>query len=302
MATRRPDLEAIEVNPPFGYLSSVIFPMFPLGQKEGRVYFYDLDADVAAETGRTLGVAPTSGNVLSANTTFAALERIARRDIPDDEVRLMGGLPQAENRAARITKRSIQRSLEVDTVAATVGDGTLSGQDILGSIISAIDTGLDSIHRIPGRTALVASWTTIRRISRFQEILDRMVFTGVLTEQERSVRNVSENILADALGVDLVLAGDDAQWAGANVEVACLIRLPDAATDPLDDPQIGRTYTYIPEDAGGDGVEITSFEDDDTLSFKITGRMWDDQIVHNPEGLYRLTGIDDANAVTTTTT
>ena len=48
MATRRPDLEALEVNPDFSYIGEQVVIPLPKDEKTGKFYSQDQPGDVAA--------------------------------------------------------------------------------------------------------------------------------------------------------------------------------------------------------------------------------------------------------------
>ena len=45
----RPDLAAVEVNPPEGFIGSKLIPLVNVADKTGTVYYNDVTADVAAQ-------------------------------------------------------------------------------------------------------------------------------------------------------------------------------------------------------------------------------------------------------------
>ncbi len=61
---RRPDLEAIEVNAPEGYIGNLIYPALPVMEKTGSIYYKTVTSDAAAQAGRTPGAAERNGAFL----------------------------------------------------------------------------------------------------------------------------------------------------------------------------------------------------------------------------------------------
>ena len=73
----RPDLaSSIQVNPPEGYIAAKILPVSPVMEKAGSVAYKTLDADVAAQTGRSAGAAPTPTQIANSATTFSCAEAV----------------------------------------------------------------------------------------------------------------------------------------------------------------------------------------------------------------------------------
>jgi len=302
MRTARPDLAAVEVQQVTPYLAPRLLPALNRHQKVGNQYIVTVDADVAAQTGRTLGAAPTATTLASASDTFSCAEAIKRVLIPDDEVALMGDLNRAQQKAARIGKRSILRAKE-DAAEALITAGAGATVDILGSIRQALDVGIDAVQRVPGRLTLSCGWTTFRRLGRYTEVTDQLANTGVailnsmqLTKSPDSgVRNVAAGILAEVLGLEEILVGDDDHWQAGT---AWLCKLPDPGTEPDEVPQIGRTIQYLPD--GEQEFLAESYFDDNLISEAVDTRVWYDQEIYNGSGIYVLTGIDEGNTITTT--
>lgn len=291
----RPDLAMVDIQQLTGLIGNRILPVLNRPIKIGNQYYVTVDNDVAAQTGRTLGAAPTTTTLASASSTFSCAEIINRIKVPDDEINLMGGLANAQMKAARIGKRSILRAREDAIVTALAT--TTQTRDILGSLREAIDIAVDAIQRVPGRLVLACGWTTFRRISRYSEITDTLLRTGIVAQSALAVRNVDGPTVASVLGVDEILIGDDDHWTAGT---AYLLRAPDASMEPDETPQIGRTIQYLPE--GGNEFETAAFFDQNLISEVVDTRSWYICKMYNLSGIYQLTGIDEANAVTTTTT
>jgi hypothetical protein len=297
MATQniRPDLAMVDIQQLTGLIGNRVLPVLNRPVKIGNQYYVTVDNDVSAQTGRVLGVAPTAVTLASQSGTFSAAEAIKRTVIPDDEIRLMGGLANAQMKAARIGKRSILRARE-DAIVTALATTTQTA-DILGSLRQALDTAVDAIQRVPGRLVLACGWTTFRRISRYSEITDTLLRTGVVAQSALAVRNVDAPTVASVLGVDEILIGDDDHWAAGT---AYLLRAPDPNMEPDETPQIGRVIQYLPED--GMEFEMRAWYEDTILAEVVDARTWYIAKMYNPSGVYKLTGIDEGNIVTTTTT
>jgi hypothetical protein len=296
--TQRPDLAAVEVfsdtTTPNPYLSAMIFPPLSKAGKAGTLYYVGVDADVAAQTGRTLGAAPTTTTLANTSTTFATAEAIKRVNIPDDELALMGGLQRGQEKAARIGKRSIMRAKE-DALVALLNSGAGATADILASLRQAIDVGLDAIQRVSGESVLACGWTTYRRMTRYTEITNALLRTGIAGQDPRDVRNVDPVTLATVLGVSEIMVGDDDHWTAGT---AYLLKRPNANVEPDEVPQIGRCVQYLPD--GEQPFLMESYFDETRIAETVDCRSWYINKVLNGSGIYELTGIDEGNAVVTT--
>lgn len=294
----RPDLAAVDVHSsttnPTPYLCDLILPPLNRAQKVGNQYYVSVDNDVAAQTGRTLGAAPTATTLASASDTFSCAEAIKRVLVPDDEIALMGGLQRAQEKAARIGKRSIMRAKE-NAVVTLLNSAAGATADILTSVRQRIDIALDAVQRVSGEAVLVCGWTTYRRLTRYSEITDALLRTGIMGQDPRDVRNVNPGTLASVLGFERILIGDDDHWTAGT---AYVLKMPNAAAEPDEVPQIGRTLQYLPD--GDQPFLCESYYDSNLISEVVDVRVWYDQEIYNAAGIYELTGIDEGNAITTT--
>ena len=299
MATVRPDLAAQTVNGIFPYLADRILPVFAVEKKVGNIYYQALVNDSSAQTGRTAGAAPTAETLAASSDTYSCAEVIDRVQIPDDDTYLQAGnLLRAQQRAARVGMRNVYRAKEAAAVALLLNRATFAGQDILDSLMQAIDDGIKSIDRVPGRVGLACGWTTFRRMTRYEEVTDTFLRTGPPTEPTaRRVRNVDPATLATVLGVDEIMVGDDDHWTAGS---AFLFKIVDAGVDPVEEVQLGRTVQFWPAEASPFMVE--SFYSDNLKTEVVDVRAWYDQELYAVQGGYVLEGIDEGNAVTTTTT
>lgn len=298
MAQRRPDLELIEVNPGFNYLAERIFPILNKTQKTGKFYSQDMPADQAAQTGRTLGNAPTTGSShIAVPVTYTNGERIRREKTPKSEIELFGGLNSAEVRMTKVGKRAILRSRETAIVTNTVHNTDITQTDILGSLLAATDVAIDAVHRFQGRLVAVGSWTAFRRMTRFTEVTNTLLRNNPQMESAAEVRNVKPLQLADILGVEEFFVGDDAQWPADRFMI---YKEPVGDVDPQEEAQLGRITQYDPDD--GSNLVVESYFEDDDISYKVQAITWDEFHVLNTDAAYTLIGLDEGQAITTSTT
>ena len=117
----RPDLAALEVNAPTGYIGGEIYPVETRIEKAGNITYMPVIADAAAQTGRTDYVAPTSTNIASAIKDYTCAEIIKRFSLSFLEKKAIGNDARAEEMAAGAAKRSVMAALETKKAAKLFG-------------------------------------------------------------------------------------------------------------------------------------------------------------------------------------
>ena len=299
--TRRPDLEALPYARP-SYLTNMIFPILPRAMRQGTLYFQDLLADVAAQTGRTAGTAPTSHLLADAQTTYNLEndEFIDREKVPDGDIAGLGGLDAAQQKGARKGKRSVGNAVEDLTVANVLANGSVTYTDIGTSLLAAIGVGFDTLADLEGggKIALVCSSRVFNLIKRYTEVVDRMKYTGVIAGSVTDVRGVSAMQLGACLNVDTILVGNNEQWytqSETYQDRAALVKLPEEGTEPDEVVQVGRTLWFSATGAmpSDDALfECHTWYSDADLSELVDVRAYAEQHVLNAEHIYGLDGID----------
>ena len=310
----RPDLELTlqEINPYLGAIGTRILPANDIPTKAGTVYYQTLQADAAAQTGRTVTAAPTRVNITETSTTFSAAEIIKGYTIPRDSVKTQfRTIERADAKGAKAALRSVLRKHETDVAAAVLANSSATLDDIEASFITAAQNGLKAVRRYQGQKALVMSHTVFNRVMRLSEITGRfglssVSLAGVTAEDVIARKPEALRLLLGAVvGVDEVLVGDDDIWYDGSAtyqDRAAIVALPDPADmSELDDAVFGKTYRYLP-DGQTYPFRIESHYDPDTKLNVYDSLVWYQLKVLNAGALYILRGIDEANAVVTSTT
>jgi hypothetical protein len=282
----------------------MLMPALARQVKAGTVYFMDYDAGGSVQTDRTLATAPTANSMTSSSTTWTMAEKIYRAKIDQSEIEQLGGLDSAQMKAARVGKRAVMGAIETLVVTATMGSAATK-YNILNSALKYIGIAKETVlDYAEGRVALFGQRRTIERLKRYTEIATRMTFSGVIPRDMRDVRSISDEQLAAAVGVDVVLGGPAASWGGTYDEYLGVIVLPDPNIDPDETYQFGRTMV-LPVPAEGNVANIfkvESFFSDDLKSEVVDTTAWVNAVTFNAEALVILTGFDELNASSTTTT
>ena len=109
------------VNPPEGYIGSMLLPAQKVSQPSGTMYYHAVVADGTAQTSRVTGVAPTGTQIAQSSTTFTVGEIIARGLVAPNQVEIMGGIENADRIGATFAVRSVMKKKETLICAATLG-------------------------------------------------------------------------------------------------------------------------------------------------------------------------------------
>lgn len=304
---RRPDLEAAPYKSP-AYIGMQLMPGLTRMVKAGTYYYQDVYSETSVQTDRTLADAPTATSLTSSSGTWSMAELIKRYKIDQSEIEQLGGLDAAQAKGARAGKRLCMGRLETLIATAIWGSGATTA-NILNSLIKAVETAKWTVSDYTNganKIALFGSRRNIDMVKRYAEVVDRMKYTGVLIRDIRDVRSISDEQLAAALDVDVVIGGPNTEWgmSGTYDQYLGVAALPDPATDPDEEIQLGRTFLMgVPnEAAAGNVFNVETFFSDDLISEVVDTRLWYSLEVLNTECLYLLSGIDELNASSTTTT
>jgi len=253
----RPDLASIEVNPPEGYIADKIMPVAPVMDKSGTIYYATVKADAAAQTSRSAGSAPTATQISDSSTTFTAAEYVKRAGIVPDEAKQMGGIEKADVVGSKWAKRQTMNALE-SAVATIVTGGAKDYTFDSTKFLTQSQTALQAVRLYSGASTLVGATTTLKAL--VQSLLADTTYGPVLS---RIVSGSSPAVAAEGLsldswlgalkiflGIDQVLAGDDAVWgAGDNAEKVAIMKL-DNSGDELShkwNPVFGKTFMFMPD-------------------------------------------------------
>ena len=301
MADLRPDLAAQDFKKP-NYIGHIFMPPFSVQEKVGDFSYRNITADSTAQTGRSNAAAPTIQTIDSSSTSFTCIETIDRINADTAEVLLHGGLANWQELAARVGKRNVLLVLEKLIAAQVLAGASSTVADILNDFIGAVETAYESVADYAnGQIALVGSRRVLRRVTKYAEVIARMLNTGVILSSVKDVRNISNEQLAGVCGVDLVIEGPLDAWYTASAtyqDHLAVIAIPDPTAHPLEEVQFGRSVTY-----DQDGIfEVSTYLDDNLRAETVDVASWQVLVNLNPECCYILDGCDALNAASTTTT
>ena len=170
----RPELAALPVNAPIGYVGDMLLPQVKIATKAGTVYDMQLVADASATTSRSAGSAPTAVSITENSSAISTAEVIKRYKIPYESVPLLGGVAAVDALGAKASKRSVQNAMETAQLAAVV---TGAGTSITSAIVDGIIDAADQVHRYNGRTAFVCNVGQYRWLMQQDEVKNLLVRT-----------------------------------------------------------------------------------------------------------------------------
>ena len=293
-AERRPDLEALEVNPPENYIGGLIVPAMTVSQKAGKIYYQAVVAAQTAQTGRVAGVAPESFRIASSSTDWSTAEAVKTAKIATDEVPTYGSIEEADKLGGGEAKRTVMAKMEADVRDMIFDDTPATTLDVTGLRVQFQNEGIQETRRYPGKSVLVGATTTLKSLVTAIIEDDRLsvpfarIVTG--TDSKSAVMGLGFDAwkagLAMYIGVDEVLAGDDAIWneSGSDAEGAlALVKVPVSVTPFTHKtvPIFGRVLVYLPADGGGQEFYIQSAANMQTLDNEYTARAWYDPLTLN---------------------
>lgn len=294
----RPTLAALEVNPPEGYIGSKILPTVPVSEKAGTIYYATVTADGAAETDRAVGAGPDSAQISDSSTSMTCTEACRRGKISPDEVKTMGGIDKADMVGAKYAKRSVMNALETAIAAEILG--TADDSFDAAKLMQDSQAALDAIRRYEGKTALITSTMTLRKM--VQALLNDSqmgnVFSRTISGSSPAIAASGMNLkawadgLAMFLGVDEVLAGDSGIWNAGDCAGKFAFAKLDDGSDPLSHkwkPVLGKVFQFMPD--GSNPWVIQSVADRVNVNNLYDAFLCYDVLILNASAVYVFDGV-----------
>ena len=295
----RPDLAALEVNTPEGYIGSKILPTVPVADKSGTIYYATVTADSAAQTNRSVGAAPGNTQISDSNTTYTAAEAIKRGSVTPDEAKQMGGIEKSDMVGAKWAKRQVMNYLEGDIRTLVLG-GTADNSFDPAKVQTDVQDAIQDIRLYSGKTSLITSTWTLKAMMQnlladaaYGPALARLVVGSSGVEAVRGLSlEAWKQSLAIFFGVDQVLAGDDAIWNAAAVSGRFAIAKLDDGMDELShkyNPVLGKVFQFMPD--GKNPWVIESIADRLTKNNHYDATLWYDAVILNAGAFYLFDGV-----------
>jgi hypothetical protein len=253
----RPELAAIEVNPPEGYIGSRLMPVVPVAEKSVYVAYATLTADTSAQTNRSAGSGPSKTQIANSATTVTCAEACLRGGITPDEAKQMGGIAKADEVGAKWAKRQVMNAMEAAVRAAVFSAAPTTEIDF-DNVRVQIQEAKQAIRLYPGRVALVgASETLAALLTGIASSTDigtafaRIVTGSNSAEATRGLALEAQLAgLATFFGVNEVIPGDDTVWNAGYAENGIALVKIDADPDPMSHkwaPVFGKVFQFMPD-------------------------------------------------------
>jgi hypothetical protein len=288
----------IEINAPEGFIGTKMMPVVPVSEKAGSMSYATVTAAVTAQTGRSVGAAPTTEQISNSAEAWACTEIISRAAITPDEVKQMGGIDKADKIGFRWAMRQVLAAREALIAAVVLGtkDATFDA----AKLRTQTQTALQALRLYPGKSVLASSTMTLKamvqQIAGNEDMgpLFARIVTG--TNSAEAVLGLSMKAwlqgLAMFIGVDEVLAGDDDVWnAGTCKEKFSIVKV-DNTGDPLSHkyiPVLGKTITFLPD--GTLGWELQGIADRTLINNFYDAKMWVNVETYNGGAVYTFDGV-----------
>lgn len=257
----RPDLAALPVNTPIGFIGENFYPAENKIEKTGDTSYVELVADSAAQTDYKDGDAPAATLIATKETAWSLTRCIKRYGVPKKEVYSIGNVAKADELGGKAAKRSVMRAIEATQLTKVFsGEGTSIAN---GGIITGIQSALSAIRLYEGEKVLACSFATYNKIINSAEIAARMSFNGWLGETDSVLGlkpEVLKSMLSNVFGISRVLIGDDTLTPADKLVVAAL-----PSAEELNyklTPELGRTFKFMPD--GSELFDMESFADEKT--------------------------------------
>jgi hypothetical protein len=295
---RTPMQSEIEVNLPEGYIGVQMMPVTPVSEKAGSMAYATVTADSTAQTGRVAGAAPSATQISNSAHAWACTEIIDRAAITPDEVKQMGGIENADKIGFRWAMRQVLAAREA--LIASVILGAADDSFDPAKLRTDSQTALQALRLYPGKSVLAAATYTLKamvqNIAADQDMGPSFARIVTGTNAAEAVLGLSFKAWAQGLalflGVDEVLAGDDAVWGAGTCAGKFSIVKVDTTNDPLSHkyiPVLGKTITFIPD--GTQGWELSGVADRTLINNFYDAKMWIDVETYNAAAVYTFDGV-----------
>ena len=277
---RRPDLEAIETNPPIGFIGERIYPRANQRLVAGTLSALTMPVYAAAQTNRVDGVAPTSTTIVNADVNYNCTETVARVDKTAKQVQSAGGVWASDMQGAVGSIFNFNVTLEQKRLTTLVTPLPSTADNLItptagAKIRSVIYGALKSLRRYRGKRVLIMGADMLDVFA--DSFAMKSFYEGIPFERRDAFKDRRELIVYSMQTVfllDEVLVADDtilnaagnAPAIGDYIVAAVLPHENEVTEDSFQTTNIelGRTVTYQPAE-GMKPYQIESFPNFDTM-------------------------------------
>jgi hypothetical protein len=244
----RPEVVAAvlpKINAPTGFIGHRFFPVIPIADKTGTLYYQSLAADSLAAVRSDQYATVTAGTLAEDSSAFTATEKVKAYSIPEAREKGYGGIDATDRIGVTAACRSVRRKHETDAAAKVIttaryNDGTYLTD---GQVLRGLQTAALAVGRYYGRTVLAGSTTFFQNFVMATDVsakIASLVGNGFNPQQFADAvagqPSVALAILRAFLPFDEVLVGDNEFWAASGkTDAGVICRLP--AIEDVADPE-----------------------------------------------------------------
>lgn len=239
------------------------------------------------QTNRTLGAAVTAEALANNMQTYALQEQLDRQLIDDRIVAQYGGLDGAQRVAASRGMMAVYKKLEA-LLAAQVFDGGATVPSTSTNYLSDLRSAAEALRDISnGQLALVVSFSQWQVLVNDAGIKDAISHAPTVTIGQlpaEAIRDARQNLLAAAIGVDMVLrGGNDVWYTGITAQTcAAVIQLPNGTMTAEEEAQPISYVQQVVENESG-LLSVTTHQSDDLKANVVDTRAFADFDVENAD-------------------
>ena len=271
---RRPDLEALNVNPPIGYIGDRLYPRTPSRFASGIISGMTLPTYAAAQTSRTDGNAPTTTLITNNEVSYTCTEIISRYGKTAKQTMDTMDIYRCDEQGGAAAIRSMMYDLEKARLTAAVTPISGNYNKITGqatdNILDLVTNALEAIRLYHGVRVLVMGAAMLQKFGRCAALTQ--FYGGAPVERRDSLLDIRERIVSSIQSVfllDEVLIADESILNNssnpifdADTIVAAVIPHENEVTEwsYTLNPELGRTVVYQPYE-GLKPFQVESFPD-----------------------------------------
>jgi len=300
----RPDLAALNVGKPEGFIADAVLPVVTVAEKSGTIYYKGATADEDAQENRAAGSGPAGTQISTASASYTAAEICERGKVTPDEAKQMGGIEKADEVGAKFAKRSVMRALEKKVRTAVMG-GTKDFTADLAKLQLQIQGALDDMELYEGKRVIIASKKVLKAIF-LQTLAEKAgialcrIVTG--TSSAEAAKGLSFAAWLEAMkmyfDVDDVLVGNNEIWNPSATAGRFTVAKVDDGMDPLSHKYqavLGKQFRYLPDP--GTNFVVRSVPDKVSVNNLYDAYLWNNAVILNSGAFKIFDGVDTSTAV-----
>lgn len=240
------------------------------------------------QTNRSLGAAVTAEALASNMQTFALQEQLDRQLIDDRIIAQYGGLEGAQRVAASRGMMTVYKKLEALLAAQVFDGGATVPNSASANYLSDLRAAAEALRDISnGQLALVVSfsqWQVLVNDAGIKDAISHAPTVTIGSLPAEAIRDARQNLLAAAIGVDMVLRGGNDVWfTGITAQTcAAVVQLPNGSMTAEEEAQPISYVQQVVENESGI-LSVTTHQSDDLKANVVDTRAFADFDVENAD-------------------